>query len=60
MEEENKNEKLALLEMRTHAAWYLKGVKNGTTLKEKIFKTKNKEEFMNLLEEFERENECES
>ena len=58
--EENKTEKLALLEMRTHAAWYLKGVKNGTTLKEKIFKTKNKQEFMDLLEEFKKENNDES
>ena len=58
--EENKTEKLALLEMRTHAAWYLKGVKNGTTLKEKIFKTKNKQEFMDLLEEFKKENSDES
>lgn len=58
--EENKTEKLALLEMRTHAAWYLKGVKNGTALKEKIFKTKNKQEFMDLLEEFKKENSDES
>jgi len=58
--EESKNEKLALLEMRTHAAWYLKGIPNGTTLKEKIFKTKEKKELFNLLEEYLKENSDES
>ena len=50
--EQTKCEKLALLEMRTHTAWYLKGIKNSTKLKEAIFKTKTKEEFMNLLNTF--------
>lgn len=50
--EETKNEKLALLEMRTHAAWYLKGLENSTKLKEAIFKTKTKEEFLKLIDNF--------
>ena len=50
--EQTKNEKLALLEMRTHTAWYLKGVKNSTKLKENIFKTKTKQEFMDLIDNF--------
>ena len=54
--EQTKCEKLALLEMRTHTAWYLKGIKNSTKLKEAIFKTKTKEEFMNLLNTFLGEN----
>ena len=54
--EQTKCEKLALLEMRTHTAWYLKGIKNSTKLKEAIFKTKTKEEFMNLLNTFLKEN----
>lgn len=54
--EQTKCEKLALLEMRTHTAWYLKGIKNSTKLKEAIFKTKTKEEFMNLLNTFLEEN----
>lgn len=54
--EQTKCEKLALLEMRTHTAWYLKGIKNSTKLKEAIFKTKAKEEFMNLLNTFLEEN----
>lgn len=54
--EKTKNEKLALLEMRTHTAWYLKGIKNSTKLKEAIFQTKTKEEFMNLIDSFIEEN----
>lgn len=50
--EQTKNEKLALLEIRTHAAWYLKGIENGSRLKEAIFKTKTKEEFIKLIDEF--------
>lgn len=50
--EETKGEKLALLEMRTHAAWYLKGLENSTKLKEAIFKTKTKEKFLKLIDDF--------
>lgn len=50
--EETKGEKLALLEMRTHAAWYLKGLENSTKLKEAIFKTKTREEFLKLIDDF--------
>ena len=50
--EETKGEKLALLEMRTHAAWYLKGLENSTKLKEAIFKTKTKEEFLKQIDDF--------
>lgn len=47
---ETKKEKVALLEMRSHAAWYLKGIHGSSVLKNKIFETKTKEELMNLLE----------
>ena len=50
--EETKGEKLALLEMRTHAAWYLNGLENSTKLKEAIFKTKTKEKFLKLIDDF--------
>ena len=33
-----KNEKVAVLEMRTHIAWYIKGMKNSSEIKNKIFK----------------------
>lgn len=44
-----KGEKLALLEIRSHAAWYLKGIPNTTELKNKIMKSKTKEEFIELI-----------
>lgn len=54
--EETKCKKLALLEMRTHTAWYLKGIPNGTKLKAAIFKTNNKQDFMKLIDDFIEEN----
>lgn len=47
-----KPEKVALLEMRTHIAYYLKGIPGTKELKQKIFKTKTKEEIIILLDEF--------
>ena len=41
--------KVAMLEIRSHAAWYLKGIPNAKELKQAIFKTKEKEELMDLL-----------
>lgn len=50
---QTKNEKLAVLEIRTHAAWYLKGLPNTLELKNGIFKAKTKEDFYTLIEEYE-------
>ena len=44
--------KVALLEIRSHAAWYLKGVPNTKELKEAIFKCNNHDELINLLDEY--------
>lgn len=49
---ELKNEKVALLEIRSHIAWYLKGIKNASKLKQQIFKTQTIEEINNLLDTF--------
>lgn len=46
---EIKNEKVAILEMRTHAAWYIKGMKDSATVKNKIFKCETKEELEKVL-----------
>lgn len=46
---ELKNEKVAVLEMRTHAAWYIKGLKNSTIIKNQIFKCNTKEELEKIL-----------
>lgn len=44
--------KVAMLDIRSHAAWYLKGLPNAKELKESIFKTKDKEELINLLDQY--------
>lgn len=49
---ETKPYKVALLEIRSHAAWYLKGIPNTKELKEKIFKTNTSEELIKLLDEY--------
>ena len=44
--------KVALLEIRSHASWYLKGLKDAKELKEQVFKTKTKEELIDLLDQY--------
>lgn len=55
-----KNEKLALLEIRSHATWYLKGVPSSSILRSNICKAKSTEELINLLNQFlkEKKYEC--
>lgn len=50
----DKNEHIALLEIRTHALYYLKGMLESKVYKEKICKTKSEEEFLNILNEYEK------
>lgn len=47
-----KSEKVAMLEMRTHAAYYIKGLPNSTDMKNKIFQMKTKEDLFELLDEY--------
>lgn len=47
-----KPEKVAVLEMRTHAAWYLKGLPNGVRVKKELYKLKTKEEFISTINEY--------
>ena len=49
---EIKSEKTSVLEMRTHAACYVRGLKDSAELKNKIFKCQNKEELISILEEY--------
>ena len=49
---QDKNEKVALLEIRTHALWYIKGLKNSAVVKNKICQSKSKEELFNILNEY--------
>ena len=49
---EIKNEKVAVLEMRTIAANYIKGMEGSTKIKQSIFMCKTKEELIKILEEY--------
>ena len=51
-----KNSKVALLEMRSHAAWYLKGIPNTSELKKEIFKITKIDELNELINKFIKEN----
>ncbi|MBE6138143.1 MAG: tRNA dihydrouridine synthase DusB [Firmicutes bacterium] len=48
-----KPEKVAILEMRSHASWYLKGIPNGAKIRSKINQITTTEEFEQLLNDFE-------
>lgn len=45
----SKSELVALLEIRSHIAWYLKGVPNSSEIKNKIFKANSIEEIEKIL-----------
>lgn len=49
---EDKNEKLALLEIRTHAIWYLKGMPNSAEIKNSICSSKSSKEIFSILEKY--------
>ena len=49
---EDKGEKLAILEIRSHALWYIKGLKGSAQIKNKICGTKNKDEMFRILDEY--------
>ena len=49
---EVKNEKTSVLEMRSHIAWYLKGLEGSNEIKRKIFVSTTMEEIINILNEF--------
>lgn len=57
-----KGEHIGVCEMRKHIAWYIKGMRNATRMKEKVFKTESIDEIIRLLDEFlqdlESENHC--
>lgn len=48
---ELKGEQRGVREMRKHIAWYIKGMRNSTYVKEKVFKAVTQEEVINLLYE---------
>lgn len=51
---ETKPEKVSLLEMRSHASWYLKGLPKNGEVRNQIMQTTTKEEFLNCILEYKR------
>lgn len=49
-----KNETVAVLEMRSHIAWYIKGMPHHKEIKNLIFKAKTKEEIIEILDNYEK------
>ena len=47
-----KPEKTAVLEMRTHGAWYLKGLPGGVSVKKKLYEIKTKDDFIKTINEY--------
>ena len=50
----DKNEKVATMEMRTHILYYLKGMPNSKEMKNKVCMTKNSDELLRVLDEYEK------
>ena len=49
---ELKGEHIGVCEMRKHIAWYIKGMRNATHVKERIFRMKDADGILRLLEEY--------
>jgi tRNA-dihydrouridine synthase B len=49
MLKEELNEKIAVLEMRKHAGWYIKGMKNSSEIRNKINKITRADELFEVL-----------
>ena len=49
---QDKNEKLALLEIRSHIIWYLKGMPQSKEIKNKICQSKTTEDIFNIIDEY--------
>ena len=49
---ELKGEHIAVLEMRSHGPWYLKGIEHATQLRRQLSQTKTRNEFVNLVNAF--------
>lgn len=49
---EFKGERTAVLEMRKHIAWYVKGMRNCTYIREQVNKLENRQQVIDVLEHF--------
>lgn len=53
--ESTKNEKVTLLEIRSHIGWYFKGNKNSKKVKEDVCKAKSIKEILEIIDNYEEE-----
>jgi tRNA-dihydrouridine synthase B len=49
--EKYKGRRRAILEMRKHTGWYIKGMENAAKIRDRINKVKEKKEFEKILKE---------
>jgi len=49
---ELKGEHIGICEMRKHIAWYIKGFKNSSRVKEQVFRLTSKDEIIRLIQEY--------
>ena len=49
---DTKPEKLVILEIRSHLAWYLKGIPGANNIKNKVYQCKHIHDIMQVLNEF--------
>jgi tRNA-dihydrouridine synthase B len=49
---ELKGEHTAILEMRSHGPWYLRGIDHASTLRKQLSQAKTKDEFIQYIEAF--------
>ena len=49
---EDKSEQVALLEIRSHAIWYLKGMPKSAEIKNQICSSKSSEEIFSILDSY--------
>ena len=49
---EQKGEHVAILEIRSHVAWYLRGIPRASSFKNQMFKIQSKEEFLSCIHNF--------
>jgi len=50
-----KGERKSVLEIRKHASWYLKGIKNAAVMRNRVNQIQKKEEFFEIIEQIKRD-----
>lgn len=48
----HKGERTGIMQMRKHIAWYVKGMKNATQIRQQVFNLQSKDEIINIIKEY--------